>query len=176
MAVGEYSNYAGEALSLAESWNGTAWSVKSTPNSREGTYGNRLEGISCVSSAYCVAVGADYPPVAKRQTFAEKWTTSAGWTLLAPISPAEGGNLTGVSCTSETSCIAIGYQFDKEETVLALAEHWNNTAWSSQTMPNAKGAEYTEPSGISCPTAKACLASGAAYISGKWTTLAEAEL
>jgi hypothetical protein len=41
---------------LAESWNGTAWTISSTPN--VGTAQNTLISVACPSSAYCTAVGS----------------------------------------------------------------------------------------------------------------------
>ena len=46
---------------LVESWNGSAWSIVSSPNptSLPGAYGDSLHAVSCTSSTACVAVGAD---------------------------------------------------------------------------------------------------------------------
>jgi hypothetical protein len=41
---------------LAEVWNGTAWILRFTPN-RPNVGQNELNGVSCVSSQLCIAVG-----------------------------------------------------------------------------------------------------------------------
>ncbi len=46
----------GQAVTLAESWNGTAWTEVNTP--REGEWApNRFTGVSCTGSLSCAAVG-----------------------------------------------------------------------------------------------------------------------
>ncbi len=45
-------------MPLAERWNGTAWTVESTPNGGGGQ-GFLGGGVSCVSATFCAAVGGD---------------------------------------------------------------------------------------------------------------------
>jgi hypothetical protein len=52
-AVGLASNGAGVQQTLAEHWNGTAWSIVATPT---GT--SVLLGVACVATSDCWAVGA----------------------------------------------------------------------------------------------------------------------
>jgi hypothetical protein len=42
---------------LAEQWNGSAWTIQSTPNPT-GSNQNELYAVSCASSTTCTAVGA----------------------------------------------------------------------------------------------------------------------
>src|SRR5207249_206434 len=44
---------------LIERWNGTSWSVVTSPNTGTGQ-SNRLLGVTCVSSTECWAVGYSY--------------------------------------------------------------------------------------------------------------------
>ncbi len=55
-AVGSYVNSGGTTVTLAESWNGTAWSIQSTPNPT-GATSSSLSSVSCISSSACTAVG-----------------------------------------------------------------------------------------------------------------------
>jgi hypothetical protein len=50
---------------LAESWEGTGWTVLSTPNLANQTY-NALAGISCTTSIDCTAVGGGTSSLTKR--------------------------------------------------------------------------------------------------------------
>jgi hypothetical protein len=43
---------------LIEKWNGSTWSLVSSPN-RSSTQDNDLDGVSCVSSSFCMAAGSD---------------------------------------------------------------------------------------------------------------------
>ena len=44
---------------LIETWNGTAWTISSSPNT-SATQNNFLNGVSCTSPTACVAVGDNY--------------------------------------------------------------------------------------------------------------------
>ena len=94
-------------MTLAERWNGTSWTVQSTPN-RSGAAESYLEGVSCTSAITCTAVGYErFPPV----TLAERWNGTS-WTLQPTPDPIGGQSdsrrLEGVSCSSVTTCTAVG--------------------------------------------------------------------
>ena len=55
MATGHRLNSIGAIVTLAESWNGTRWSVLPTPS--PGSNGNLLNGVSCASPDFCMAAG-----------------------------------------------------------------------------------------------------------------------
>jgi hypothetical protein len=59
-AVGYVSTLSGGYRTLIESWNGTSWSVVSSPNIGSATSPNSLEGVSCTSATACTAVGVHY--------------------------------------------------------------------------------------------------------------------
>jgi len=59
-AVGASYASSGEQFPLAEGWDGTGWSVQSTPAFSHGLV-NGLLGVSCVSAAWCMAVGSYLP-------------------------------------------------------------------------------------------------------------------
>ena len=53
-AVGYYENNQVLEDTLAEAWNGTAWTIQSTPNNNAD---NSLLGVACTSTTICEAVG-----------------------------------------------------------------------------------------------------------------------
>jgi hypothetical protein len=55
IAIGNHVNSSNAGQTLGEQWNGSTWSVVSTPD--VGTLGNYVNGLSCVSPSSCVAVG-----------------------------------------------------------------------------------------------------------------------
>jgi hypothetical protein len=61
-----------------------------------------------------------------------------------------------LSCTSSTSCIAIGAKEGK-----TLIQAWNGSEWSAQSSPNPEG-KTPSLSGVSCSSATACIAVGKA--------------
>jgi hypothetical protein len=126
---------------LAEQWNGNAWTVQSTPET------SVLFGVSCPTVTDCIAVGGNGAPVA------EQWK-SGTWTAQTIPGPAPGA-LPIVTCTAATNCIAVG-----NGTGAALAEWWNGTGWVVQSAFAPQGPALAQLMGVSCPTPTGCIATG----------------
>ena len=160
--VGGYQNSSNAHVTLADRWNGTEWLVQSIPN--QGTGENTLQGVSCASSATCIAVGK-YVNKSETLALAEVWS-SEKWSIQLPLSPegAKGTELLGVSCTSSTACTAVGRYYTKEKEFtreyLMLAERWNGEKWTIQSTPNPEGATVSALQGVSCTAVEACTAVG----------------
>lgn len=107
--VGEYTNSAGVEVTLAERWNGTVWSVQSTPNPAEAKGSNLNGGVSCTTTTGCTAVGVSRNSASKYVTLAEQWNGTE-WKIQSTPNGEKGeGWLTGgVSCSSVTACAAVG--------------------------------------------------------------------
>ncbi len=104
-AVGESS--AGEMFkTLVEHWNGTRWSIMTSPN--PAAKQAFLSSVSCPSTTSCDAVGYYYAGRATR-TLVEHWN-GASWSITATPNPsgAAHAELNGVSCHSPSSCFAVG--------------------------------------------------------------------
>src|SRR5439155_1338340 len=123
---------------LIESWNGSTWTIATSPNN--GTGYNHLSAISCVSAISCTAVG-EYSGTTR--TLIESWD-GAVWSLVASPNRGTGNNflsaLYGVSCVSASSCSAVGeYLASLRRT---LIEAWDGSAWRLVASPN-KGSAIT---------------------------------
>jgi hypothetical protein len=140
----------------------TRWVIQATPNPA-GATSPELNGISCHSSANCVAVGWDRNAATDiSQTLAEHWNGRT-WKIQTPSSLPRASNaqLWGVACPSAKSCIAVGQITSSSDFQAALAEHWNGRAWTTQTAPNPAGAASGSLLfGISCSSATSCTAVG----------------
>jgi hypothetical protein len=162
-AVG-YSFKTPEYEPLAERWNGTAWSIQTTPAPATADGMTQLESVSCASPEACVAVGW-FGSSNFNKPLAERWN-GAAWTLeelTTPPTPAEGsdGNrLTGVSCASSEACVATGIFVNSSKRTVPLAESWNGTAWTAQEPPSPTAAEGSALGRVSCTAAEACTAVG----------------
>jgi hypothetical protein len=173
-AVGSYGK------TLAERWNGTKWAIQATRNPVTGTKGSELVGVSCSSARACTAVGDSNITDSKSDTLAEHWN-GRKWSI-QPTPEHPHGNeseLTGVSCRSATACIATGNSGNVDAEV-TLAERWNGRKWVVQPTPspsgtnNPSGTSASELAGVSCSSAKACIAAGDYFNrSGTQVTLAE---
>ena len=159
-AVGAANLLVPNSTTLAERWNGTRWSIQATPDPA-GAAGADLFGVSCASGSSCMAAGTAFnsagSPVG---VFSERWD-GARWHLqTAPMPTGSPGSLfTGVSCTSPSSCTAVGFSTDSSGNPAAtLAERWNGTRWSIQPTPNPSPGGLL--AAVSCTSASDCTAAG----------------
>jgi hypothetical protein len=151
-AVGSYDTQL-VTSTLSERWDGTTWSIVSTPNP-VGSPDSELLGVTCTSAASCFAVGLGH------STLIERWNGTI-WGIVTSANPtgATGASLTGVSCPSTTRCVAVGTIF--RQTVLQrLVETWNGLSWSITTVPVPSGTKLSTLSGVSCATTTTCFAVG----------------
>ena len=96
-------------------------------------------------------------------------SAAAGWVIQTTPNPAgaSGSVLNGVSCTSPTSCTAVGSYFaEPAGTLSTLAEYWNGSTWAIQATPNPAGASGSVLNGISCTLPTSCTAVGFYSLSG----------
>jgi hypothetical protein len=158
---------------LAERWDGTRWRITPTPNPPGG--GWFLGAVSCTSPSACTAVGGRLvPPGKPTGTLAERWNGRT-WRIQPTPNPAGDGIklLNGVACTSPSSCMAVGNEFDPAtgQSLGTLAERWNGRRW--QIVPTLKPAPAGPNAGfngVACTSASACTAVGNRTLA---TTLAE---
>ena len=169
IAVGDYASGSGASLPFSEKWDGTSWSVVSTP----GPAYSGLEAVSCPDATDCVAVG-----FSRYGTLAENWNGSS-WSIVP--SPAPKGALSSafasVSCPTADSCSAVG-SYEKSESSgsesLTLAGSWNGSVWTRVPSPNPSGVAGSELSGVACADTMDCVAVGDSFtITGNGHTLAE---
>jgi hypothetical protein len=107
-AVGYTQTESGTVTTLAESWNGTSWTLQTSPNQTGSN--NVLSAVSCTSAAACTAVGHYKNTGGTEEPLAASWNGTA-WSLRTVFTPAENkaSALSGVSCTSvSSSCVAVG--------------------------------------------------------------------
>ncbi len=175
-ATDTYIHGAG-AKTLVERSDGTSWSVVASPNSATAL-GSELNGVSCVSATECVAVGDTYtnpnPPYGGTQTetLVEQWD-GISWSIVAnpnPLITKGGASLQAVSCSTATSCFAVGsYATPPIKGYIVghtLVERWDGTSWSIVPSPNgaSRQRQYvpSDLSSVSCPTVQFCVAVGPA--------------
>ena len=159
VAVGSYESTDGFPDPIAESWNGTTWTVDSLPTF---TIGGLLAGVSCPAADQCMAVGERFSFRAGEVGLALSWNGSA-WTQtkVAKAPSGTGTAFTSVSCNSADACEAVGDLSNEETgTQTGIAEVWNGTSWTLQSTPNPKGAAETILSGVSCTSGSECVAVG----------------
>jgi hypothetical protein len=109
-----------------------------------------LRGIGCVCAVVMMCIAGTGTAAASR------------WAIQS--FPASSGGLDGVSCTSDSACMAVGSISDQPGTEQTFAARWNGTRWSIQQPPSpVNGASLL--SGLSCTSRTACIAVGSCYCS-----------
>ena len=161
---------AGGEKTLVEHWNGTAWSIQTSPNPVGET--NYLRSVSCPSPTSCFAIGGNQSG-STQQTLIEHFDGST-WAVQASANPAgtTAKNLRGIACPSTTSCFTVG-SLDAASSSTPFGEHWDGAAWSLVTFPIPAGATRTKLNGVRCPTALSCFAVGSAQSGSTQSTLIE---
>ena len=134
-AVGYYVNSSNVDQTLIEHWNGTSWSIASSPNTGSGN--NILNAVASSSTGDVWAVGTAHSNVS--QTLIEHWNGSSWSIIPSPNAGSLGSVLTGVTTVSVNDAWAVGTSlvsgspFDYAQT---LIEHWNGSTWSIVSSPN----------------------------------------
>ena len=157
MAVGGYTNASSDFVSLAEVWNGTAWSVVTSPNPGAGTSGE-FNGVSCAGGGFCAAVGQWYNGSVFQAQLAT-WNGTSWTNVTAPeATPSSQNFFDGVSCTSATSCGIVGSAGTSAATPVAVA--WDGSTWSLVPAPVPPTATATGAVAITCVTNWQCVSVG----------------
>jgi hypothetical protein len=173
-AVGSYLNKVGDYVTLAESWDGTAWSLQHTPHPSGSTF-YVFDGVSCISSSDCEAVG-DYLAKDDEMPLAESWNGTS-WSIQDIRAPSGGSQdqVKGVSCTESGACTAVGSYVNSKNKTVVLVEAWNGTKWSLQSAPEPTGSRVAALYGVSCTStpSSSCTAVGSSQNKSGNSTVAE---
>lgn len=149
--VGRY--YAGSYKTYAARWNGSTWSLQTTPAPGEGNASEAMLSVSCASSSFCMATGK-----AGSKPYAASWNGSE-WSLLSAPNPSGSteGVFASVSCPTTSACVAVGnYSAGNKP----LTEHWDGSSWSVVSNPSLGKEGKGQLRGVSCRSATSCMAVG----------------
>ena len=170
LTVGTEENDLFLSVPLAEHSVNSVWSV-AAPEAAAAPVGiYELNGVSCASPATCIAVGDETYGAGLSLALIDQWNGTQFSSIAAAPYPALSREslLQGVSCSTGTSCMAVGYY----DTTKPLAEHWNGSSWSLLTPLVPAGSQQTTLTSVSC-AGTSCTAVGDSLIGGATTMLAE---
>lgn len=140
-------------VAVAARWDGTSWSMMAGTNQFAE---DRLVGVSCTSSSFCVAVGDQWAQAVPRAV-TQQWDGAAWTTMPSSVDPsASFATLSSVSCTSPTFCVAVGYSAFGRSTD-TTSERWDGISWS--LLP-AGTTRVHRVNGVSCVSASECVMVG----------------
>jgi hypothetical protein len=99
---------------LAESWNGSGWTIAPTPPTYPGVAAARLSGVSCPAVDACATVGyqgfrREFHGEQSQEPLVDRWNGS-NWTIerTPALQGPFNGAFTALSCVSPSSCAAVG--------------------------------------------------------------------
>lgn len=137
-------------------WDGSQWAWVPSPNPitsrglKSGTpqtgkpgwmIGSELWSITTTGLNNAWAVGA-YMNGGQWQTLTERWDGSQ-WSIVPSPNPGPNNNhLKGIAAISSTDAWAVGYYDVDPGNRHPLALHWNGTAWSAVSLPDAQLMTY----------------------------------
>lgn len=145
MAVGSSVDANHHRQPLAESWDGSAWSATPEPYFRSRPSEVLLD-VACVSSQWCITVAGG---------IVQRWDGSTWSTQPGPHSHI---HLRGVSCVSQSSCMAVGDYISDAVDRGTYAEVWKGHRWSTRRPVSPSSLESL--TGVSCSAASRCAAVG----------------
>jgi hypothetical protein len=168
LAVGGYLASNGGLL-LADSWDGASWrqvTVKQ-PTPQNGWF-NFINGISCISSVYCVTVGntgqLQSNGTLKIAAFSElRSGQPLAWSLpKVPMPAGQQSLLLTPACLSTTFCLAVGgvgpYTKTNNQGQAAVAL-WSGSAWKVKVLSPSTGRGSLLMGGT-CLSPTNCVATG----------------
>jgi len=170
-AVGQFQG-ATNTQTLAEQWDGSTWTIVTSPNSAS-TQNNTLNNVSCTNPSFCMAVGDYQRGVKDNPNLIEMWNGTSWAISPSPsVVPSDENDLYGVSCTGPANCVAAGHWSDPNDTTdQTQILNWNGTAWSLVSSPNSSPSLGNDLSGVTCTAVSHCIAVGGQDTAGPFENL-----
>jgi hypothetical protein len=157
-----YDDQFGNPQPIVESGNPATWSGTRARAILLGVgfgLGGTLDAVTCPSSTECVAVGADengQPLVLFGNP--TKWGAAQATELTLGTSLGSGGQLSGITCTSSSACVAVGSDGNSYPLVVAgNPANWSAAQANELTLAFSASGSL---SAIACTTATSCAAVG----------------
>lgn len=170
LAAGQFQKNNNQYRTLIERWHGGAWKLLSSPNLHHG--GNYkddfLQGVSCGSPQYCLAVGYYDAGGMRKNTTAPHllalFYVRQHFTLAKPPVPwgATSSYFNTASGNCAVYCMAGGEFFTGHYYSDALAESWNARThrFALRKPGHFPGQAQANFTGVSCENSTACMAVG----------------
>jgi hypothetical protein len=156
-----YNDQDGSSAYLIQG-NPATWDLASAVPMTGISPNSSLNGNACPSPTFCVAVGQDGvsedPLVLTGDP--STWGSAGGRVIALSNALGGGGVLFGVACTSTTSCVAVGVDYNDRPLVLK----GNPSTWTSANAVEFKLSKALQTYGalnsIACTSVTACVAVG----------------
>jgi len=152
----------GVKKAIVEEWNSPTWTLATVPIP-EGAKSSQLDGVDCLWSNLCVAVGRYTSNLGTVKNLVEFWNGTE-WSLQTATEPfgASESYLLDVSCSTPANrCTAVGSWKNSAGERVTLVYRFNGaTTWTLQSSPNAPGSTSSILQDVSCAAETSCTAVG----------------
>jgi len=162
---------------LVETWDGRHWHLHASPDA-PGAIASVLDAVSCPTARSCMAVGSSTYASGATRALVESWDGRA-WRIVAfpapsSTAPRAWSELSSVSCATAGSCVAVGdAATSAAKPFVALAALWSARTWRLVAAPQPVRSTRSPLLGVSCTTARSCIAVGFSVIGPQTSTLIE---
>jgi len=157
----------GVKKAVVEEWNSPTWTLATVPIPA-GATSSQLDGVDCLWSNLCVAVGRYTNSEGSVKSLVEFWNGTE-WALQTVADPegAAQTTLLDVACTpTPNRCTAVGGWKNSVSNQFTLAYRFNgSTTWTLQSTPNPSGSIASVFQEVSCAAELSCTADGS-WVSG----------
>lgn len=156
----------GVKTAIVENWASPTWSSQSIPIP-EGATSSQLDGIDCLWSNFCVAVGRYTTSGGSIKNLAMFWDGTE-WKLQTLADPKEAAQSTllDVACTpTPNRCTAVGGWKNGALEQFTMAYRFDGSTWTLQSTPNPAGSIASVFQEVSCAAETSCAAAGS-WVSG----------
>jgi len=165
----------GTKTAIVEAWASPTWTLQTVPIP-EGATSSQLDGIDCIWSNFCAAVGRYTTSGGSIKSLVMFWNGTE-WSLHSVTDPegATQSTLSDISCTATPNrCTAVGGWKNSKGEQFTLAYRFNGvTTWTLQSTPNPSGSAESVLQDVSCASETSCTAAGSQVAGGSTQTLAE---
>ena len=171
-AAGTYADSSSDTQGVLEMLSSGTWTATQAPLPGDAATnpGVTLSGLTCPSTTVCEAVGAYTNTSSYSSPSSGLVDNLSSGTWAATEAPAPSGSsaedgvdLSGISCPSTSSCVAVGYYVQSGNTYnSALAEVLSSGSWTGANLPLPSNAEalFSMSKAVTCTGVGACVAIG----------------
>lgn len=157
----------GVKTAIAERWTSPTWALSTIPIP-EGAKSSQLDGVDCLWSNFCAAVGRYTTSGGSVKSLVEFWNGTE-WSLQTAADPEKAvqSTLLDVACSpTPNRCMAVGGWKNSAYEQFTLAYRFNGVStWTLQITPNPSGSIASVFQEVSCPSETSCTADGS-WVSG----------
>jgi len=153
---------------LVWTWNRGRWAMKAVP-SPDNTDMENFSSLQCSTLTYCVAAGQqDMDASGNTLPALDTWNGKSFTPINAPLTPGMTfGGFNGLSCVSRKHCVVVGSGYPVAGApTTSFLDVWNGRRWNYTPWAGPAGSGNAALSGVSCVSARDCVAIGSDSLAG----------